>query len=253
MNSHALYTISFVALSLAFASPALAQSRGKSKGSSSGRHYTVHGDRATDQAAAKRAYNRERKAMREGDRAGMKDAVDRYYEESGGLYRGFKDGASGVRRVERGLPVGREVGQLSAAEHKDLYQGVIPKTRDEVSGVGAAQGRVLGWVGFLAEDERTRVFLKVSEDVTYEKSSSDDGAQITLTLPGAKLGDRNAARRIDASFFGRAVETIEVKRKNKQLEVILTVKKGASAAITRDQGYLFIDFARAAEDTADKG
>lgn len=219
-------------------------------------YYTNDGRFAKDQAAAQRGYERQQKAKRSGDMAAYQDAYQRFEEESTGHYRGFEDGAQGIRRAGE-LPPTRRRSLPTAAE--ELYSGIIPGKRDRLGSKEQNQQQTsstqsgaatIDWIGFLPEKERTRVFVQASEGTQYTMDRSEDGTQLVFTFEGAKVKNRNLLRFIDTSFFKRSIQRIETSRKSGDIILTLTIEPGATPNVTREGGYIYFDFAHEAEDNS---
>ena len=227
------YTIAaFVASTLIWSTTASAQEY----------EYRVKGKTAKDQAAGQRLYEREQAAMKQGDNSRMKDVQKRYYEESSGYYRGgLEEAAVGVnvgggstRRAE--LPT----------EPEELYSGIIPGTRDDVTHIEAKKPSTkrsrIRWIGFLPQDTRTRVFVQVDADADYDLAISKDGASVLITFPSTKLDNPNLKRDIDARFFGRDVTYIDVSRRKGSVTLEMKIKPGATPRASREGDYVYFDF-----------
>lgn len=127
---------------------------------------------------------------------------------------------------------------------EEIYRGIIPGKRNELSHLDKKSKKynVISWIGFVPEETRTRVFFQATDSTDYTMDTSEDGSKITLTFPNTKVENYNLVRFIDASFFDRKVKRIDASRKGKTLTVVLTVTPGARPNVSRENGYIYMDF-----------
>ena len=146
-------------------------------------------------------------------------------------------------------PPGGAQGETSvedlSAPQEQLYHGVVPGKRDELARATKRRSTryaTLTWIGFQAEQTRTRVFIQSPDKPDYSESISEDGSELTLTFKDAVVENYNLTRFIDASHYERAVKRIDVSSKGKVVRVKLTLSPGVQPTISRKDEYLYIDF-----------
>ena len=148
---------------------------------------------------------------------------------------------------------------LKQKKHKEgEYGGVTPERPQSASRTRNRYRRpTLTWTGFQPQEgSRARIFFQLSHSVEYEQRVAND--VLIVHLPGVRFAGRNAARRVDATFFGTAVAEIlgkHVRTKRKRtrttgVEFRITFrdqKNVAKAKISSHKGgdgfhYLYLDF-----------
>lgn len=162
-----------------------------------------------------------------------------------------KGGSQGTERTVMRESIDNAQDDIMSQPQDKIYSGVIPGTRDSVKHIeGSLQkgknssGSLLTWVGFVPEDNRTRVFVQMGGEHNYEMSRSKDGRTIILTYTNTKIGARNVTRPIDTSGYKRDVTGIQVKNKGRgKVTVAINVKDNASPQISQEGPFLYLDFA----------
>lgn len=133
---------------------------------------------------------------------------------------------------------------------EEIYSGVIPGTRNTVGHIEGSlnQGKssaqsMLTWVGFVPEENRTRVFIQMGGEHNYTMERGKDGRSISLIYTNTKIGARNVTRAVDASGYKRAVKLIEVKKKGRDKVIVkLTVDPSTEPQISQQGPFLYLDF-----------
>ena len=132
-----------------------------------------------------------------------------------------------------------------------LYQGIIPGTRDIVEHLKDAvrdneqkQGpNLLTWIGFQADDNRSRVFIQTARQPSYQVERRKDGRRVVVLLQDTEITTENFRREIDASYFDRNVRYLEAKSvDDTTVEVRIDLRHGESPEVSTDNGYLYLDF-----------
>lgn len=130
-----------------------------------------------------------------------------------------------------------------------MYRGVIPGTRDEVSHLSRAQQQAsdstnrnqITWVGFQASDDTTRVFFQTGRGANPDVST--EGNTLKVTFNDTRLSARNFGRFIDTSFFNRNVTRIEVKQVNRTTVVAtISLREGEQPSVDRSGNYVYLNF-----------
>lgn len=130
-----------------------------------------------------------------------------------------------------------------------MYRGVIPGTRDEVSHLSRAQSQAsdssnrnaLTWVGFQATDDTTRVFFQTGRSASPDLSV--DGSQLKVTFNDTRLSARNFGRFIDTTFFNRNVTRIEVKQVDRTTVVAtISLRESEQPSVDRSGNYVYLNF-----------
>jgi hypothetical protein len=133
--------------------------------------------------------------------------------------------------------------ELLRKEPKEIYSGIIPGKRDEVKHIDAKQkAGEIKWIGFLAEKTRTRVFVQTSGIVNYETNRHAN--KLILTFLNSSLAAKNFSRHIDTRFYSRPVKMIQTKdkKRNKKVEIMLTLENADEPSIEKQGEYVYIDF-----------
>jgi len=171
------------------------------------------------------------------------------------IYRpGDYDGQSGASaKQERGTDGSSPVEK----PENELYQGVIPGLRDTVAHLRTAAAtsqsgpNPVTWIGFRAEDERTRVFIQTARAPKFSRHPGDDGRTLTIEIGNSELLERNFARRIDASRYDRVVERVRAtETSDGMVAVRIDLKESASPEISTSDRYLYVDFPQEQPETA---
>jgi hypothetical protein len=132
-----------------------------------------------------------------------------------------------------------------------LYQGIIPGTRDIVEHLKDAvrennqkQGpNLLTWIGFQADDSRSRVFIQTARQPSYQVERRKDGRRVVVSLQDTEITTENFRREIDASYFDRNVRYVEARSvDDTTVEVRIDLRAGESPEVSTDKGYLYLDF-----------
>lgn len=138
----------------------------------------------------------------------------------------------------------------------ELYQGVIPGLRDTVAHLRTAAAtsqsgpNPVTWIGFRAEDERTRVFIQTARAPKFSRHPGEDGRTLTIEIGNSELSERNFARRIDASGYDRVVERVRATETSDGVVAVrIDLKESASPEISTSDRYLYIDFPHGETDT----
>jgi len=86
----------------------------------------------------------------------------------------------------------------------ELYKGVIPGKRDEKDHISRSLNKkkkaarrvdnTLTWIGFRAEERRTRIFIQGTSTPSYDVVRDDTGSQITLCLLYTSPSPRDRTR-----------------------------------------------------------
>lgn len=135
---------------------------------------------------------------------------------------------------------------------EELYQGIIPGVRDVIPHLersrelsrGGGGATPLTWVGFQAEEARTRVFFQSPRPLSYQVRKAQDGRDLIVVFENARIPERNFSRFIDASFFERAVSRIEAtEKRGGVVEVRLTMIDQVEPRVSVEGEYLYLDFA----------
>lgn len=137
---------------------------------------------------------------------------------------------------------------------KELYNGIIPGTRDvvehldeEIKRREAEGGSLLTWLGFQAEEDKTRIFLQTSKKPRYNVDRQDDGKTIILTLESTDFSARNFQREIDASYFTRNPSMITATSGDGDIEIRIELRESESPKVTAEGKYLYLDFSAGVE------
>ncbi|MFT5993762.1 MAG: hypothetical protein ACI82G_002767 [Bradymonadia bacterium] len=146
---------------------------------------------------------------------------------------------------------GSSAGQLpTIIPGSQIYQGITPDHRDTLPhispyqrlGSDATRANQLSWIGFQPLEEYTRVFVQTGRPSVYRLSSSPDEMTYVIELRDTGFGLTNFARNIDASHFGRAVNTIDAARTGDgNTEVTITLSRSADVELVADGEYLYFD------------
>ncbi len=144
-------------------------------------------------------------------------------------------------------PNNRGPEETKKAADEDIYKGIIPGKRDTKEHINKSASRKRAatkvlWIGYLPQDTRTRIFVQTDGSSDYDTTRGADGTTFTITIPGAKLADRNLRRDIDASYHGRDVSYIKISDKRKEVKLTMTVKPGVDPRISTSGNYINIDF-----------
>lgn len=141
-----------------------------------------------------------------------------------------------------------------------MYSGIIPGTRDEVTQFSEARqkgadssnpNRIL-WVGFDAREDKTRVFFQTARDAEYEVGEQD--GQVTVTFNNTQVAAYNFRRFIDASFFNRNVERIEMQKVGRNKVVAkIKLRQFERPDVDRSGNYLYLDFSNGTSQAANTG
>ena len=103
---------------------------------------------------------------------------------------------------------------------------------------GAAR---LTWIGFQQREGVPTVFVQLDKPVAWSLDQSD--GKLIYTLVGATVPIPNNRRKLDAKEFGTTVQTVEARRKGRDVEVIISVK-GKVAHFEKNEdgagGYKFL-------------
>ncbi|MFU8807329.1 MAG: AMIN domain-containing protein, partial [Bradymonadaceae bacterium] len=153
----------------------------------------------------------------------------------------------GAARLDSGP---RNTSQALGMDRMELYRGIIPGQRDllphleqaKAQGQSSSRPNQLTWIGFLPEENRTRVFFQGARAPQHEMQRSNDGQSLTITFRNARLPKSNFSRFIDTSFFERSVTRIETKAQRGDVIVTISLKSGAQPTVNREGDYLFFDF-----------
>jgi hypothetical protein len=148
----------------------------------------------------------------------------------------------------------RRDGAATARKEGD-YAGVVPGRGLERSRASRARGGAptVRWIGFQVKDGAPRVFVQLDAEPTIEQRV--EGAELIVTIAGARLGARNHKRPLDTRFFDTAVESIFARRapaargrRGAAVEIRVRLKDaGRTAAARTERGqdgfhYLYLDF-----------
>ncbi len=138
--------------------------------------------------------------------------------------------------------------ESSEKADEDIYTGIIPGKRDNKEHITKSAARKSAstkvmWIGFLPQDTRTRIFIQTDGSSEYDMERGADGKTITVTIPNAKLADRNLRRDIDSRFHGRTVSYIKISDRKKMVKLTMTVEPGADPRVSTSGNYINIDFA----------
>ncbi len=162
---------------------------------------------------------------------------------------GGEAAAHGSYRVRIHQPRGAQpsVDRFLDQEHTQLYRGIIPMERDDLPHLGVARRSAerrsrneVTWIGFQAEDERTRVFLQTAQTPRYRTEFGENTVVIVLENTGISI--RNFERFIDTQYFGRNVQRIETERDGRDVRVTLTLLNAERPSIQASGDYLYMDF-----------
>jgi hypothetical protein len=130
-----------------------------------------------------------------------------------------------------------------------------PEARNPLPAAGLKPTHLI-WTGFQKSGSSGRVFLQTNAPVTYDLVPAKDGRgrAVSVMLRNCRIHMRNNARRIDARFFGTAVEEIVAHQRRKDVELRITVKPGAIPAPRTEPGpqgtqFLVLDFGEAGAPT----
>ena len=138
-----------------------------------------------------------------------------------------------------------------SGEPDSLYQGIIPGSRDIVEHLKDSirensdkKGpNLLTWIGFQAEDKRSRVFIQTARQPSYQVDQRKDGRRVVVTLENTEITTENFRRQIDASYFNRNVQFVGATSvDDTTVEVRIDIKESESPKISTDNGYLYLDF-----------
>lgn len=130
---------------------------------------------------------------------------------------------------------------------EQMYQGVIPGTRDNVSHLekAAKQGQSgsneMLWIGFQPREQSTRVFVQTAREADYQMGTNEAGA-VVLTFSNTKLAAKNFSRFIDTSFFERNVTRIESKKQGKDVVVTISLRQGERPQVNTTDRYVYLEF-----------
>ena len=96
----------------------------------------------------------------------------------------------------------------SKAHQEGEYGGVTPETDHPPHRKRRPKRPTLTWTGFQVRNgSQARLFLQLSHDADYTQQL-DKNNVLVVFLPGFRFGEKNAARRIDARYFGTVLSEV---------------------------------------------
>jgi hypothetical protein len=138
----------------------------------------------------------------------------------------------------------KPVEELNLSE-TEMYRGVIPGKRDSVSHLSqddSGDNRIT-WIGFQAKEDSSRVFFQTVRPADYEILSGDTSNILVVRFSDTKIPVRNFKRFIDTSAFEWNVRRIDAKQAGRNaVEVTIELASDEEPIISRNGGYLYLDF-----------
>lgn len=134
-------------------------------------------------------------------------------------------------------PEGATVEILSTA-----YQGVVPGQRDALptfQPFTRAHRPYVTWVGF-QQVGGGRVFVQLTQPAPFNlvQLRADE---YRLEIQGARFAFRNAARRLDVSYFPGNVASVESRHRGNGVHVLIKLKKPGTPSVRQQREYLYVD------------
>lgn len=136
-------------------------------------------------------------------------------------------------------------GSISFRQLSDdqLYNGLIPGTRDEGARLPSLQGGALTWFGLqLDNPTRTRVAFRLTDGTQSAGHRAADGSYV-ITIRNTSLQLHRLHRQLDARHFNRRVRSISVVSRGNDIEVRIVHTGSEAPTMRRADGFLFVDFA----------
>ena len=98
----------------------------------------------------------------------------------------------------------------------------------------------------MLENGGSRLFIQTTEPLQY--TISDKGLKVTVSFDNAKVYLSNNRNPLVTSYFNTPLQRAYLKKRNKQLDLILELKVSTSPKISSESDsdgyrYLFVDFA----------
>jgi hypothetical protein len=90
------------------------------------------------------------------------------------------------------------------------------------------------WIGFQVRGKVPTIFVQLSKPVAWSVAESDK--QLVYSLVGATITQRNNTRPLDVRNFGAAAERVEARRKGRDVEVVVQLKKKSGHKEHHEQG-----------------
>lgn len=140
------------------------------------------------------------------------------------------------------------------------YKGTVPGTGNNLPKVEELKGKKGTWVtwpGFvMTGDGGSRIFLQTTKSLEYKQTAK--GKKIILTFKNTKVHLWNNSNPLITSHFNTPVKKVYLKRKRKQVDMIIELKSEAEPTIVQTEvgdgyHYLFVNFAKGQYDTGSTG
>jgi hypothetical protein len=131
-----------------------------------------------------------------------------------------------------------------------MYRGVIPGTRDSVKHIdtGNSDSNRITWIGFQSKEDGSRVFFQTVSAADYEILSGATSNVLVVRFTETKIATRNFKRFIDTSAFEWNVRRIDAKQASRNVvEVTIELASDEEPIISRNGGYLYLDFKKKVE------
>ena len=90
------------------------------------------------------------------------------------------------------------------------------------------------WTGFERAPEGSRVFFEVNGPIRHTMSKK--GLTITIKMTNTKVNVRNNRRHLDLRYFQTPVQMVRVRKRGKDTEATIQLKRDASPALSLQQG-----------------
>lgn len=134
--------------------------------------------------------------------------------------------------------------------HADPYQGVTAGSATEPPHASALKGagaRLMTWPGFqMRPDGSSRVFVQTTVEPKFETKKSP--GRFELILKNTKVFLRNNRRPLETRFFNTPVTQVQLKRRGKDLAVIVSLRADVTPHVHAEAGpdkrfyYVLMDF-----------
>lgn len=172
-----------------------------------------------------------------------KEDGDKKEGDSGSYVTVFKAGTYNQQPVE----------ELNL-EETEMYRGIIPGKRDSVDHLSRDEDGAnrITWIGFQSKETSSRVFFQTVRTAEYEILSGDASNVLVVRFTDTKIPVRNFKRFIDTSAFEWNVRRIDARQASSgTVEVTIELESDEEPIISRNGGYLYLDFKKKVDKTDD--
>lgn len=127
-------------------------------------------------------------------------------------------------------------GDAPAPVEDESYVGVRPDpgARNPLPPPRAA-GPHLVWTGFQKAGDAGQVFLQTTGAVDFEVTEAR-GKRVVLMLRGCGIHLANNQRKLDTRYFGTSVQSVQARRRKKDVEVVITLREPGDPAARAEPG-----------------